>query len=682
MKIRGRRVLICDCEGTTSPDAQLLAEALACDPPVVHRQLCRAEIDRVRAAVVAGEPLMIACLQEAPLFAAVAREANASAPPPAFADIRDRAGWSREGKWAGPKIAALLAEAALPLQPAPAVNLASQGRVLVYGDGEVALAAADRLSRRLSVTALLRQPADAVPPRDRKVAIYRGTLRQASGVLGSFSLVVDGFAAATPSSRAVLRFQQASDGATISSDLLLDLSGGPALFPAPRRRDGYLRAEPSDPVAIERALFELVELVGDFEKPRYLRIDPSICAHQRNGIVGCDLCLSVCPTAALAPAGDHIEVDAKICDGAGACASVCPTGAIVFDLPRGGGVLRRLETLSSAYRSAGGRDFVLLVHDAAWGGECLSLIARNGPGLPANVIPFAVGGETGGIAQIGLDFLLAALTLGATQVRLLAGPEAADEAAPLRQHVQAIQHIFAGLGWMGDRVLLDLAPDPLAFAQDLYSRETPPAVPPSSADLQTGGKRDRQRNALAHLRRHAPVPADVLAMPAGAPFGEIIVDAGRCTLCLACVGACPTGALSDDPGRPLLAFRESDCVQCGLCRRTCPEDAVTLSPRLLLGEAADRRRILQEDTPFPCIRCGKPFASAALIDRLTERMAGHAMFAGAGGTDVLKMCEDCRVGFHFSEARAPMAGGERPLPRTTDDYLRERLSRQTDKDEA
>ena len=66
----------------------------------------------------------------------------------------------------------------------------------------------------------------------------------------------------------------------------------------------------------------------------------------------------------------------------------------------------------------------------------------------------------------------------------------------------------------------------------------------------------------------------------GAPFGGVKLNVEGCTLCHACVTACPTGALSDNPDRAMLRFTESLCVQCGLCESTCPEKVITLEPRL------------------------------------------------------------------------------------------------------
>src|SRR3546814_4729385 len=82
--------------------------------------------------------------------------------------------------------------------------------------------------------------------------------------------------------------------------------------------------------------------------------------------------------------------------------------------------------------------------------------------------------------------------------------------------------------------------------------------------------------ALRHLHEKAPEPVDLLPLAPGAPFGRIAVDTAGCTLCLACVSACPTGALLDDENRPWLGFREEACVQCGLCRATCPEKVIAL----------------------------------------------------------------------------------------------------------
>ena len=99
----------------------------------------------------------------------------------------------------------------------------------------------------------------------------------------------------------------------------------------------------------------------------------------------------------------------------------------------------------------------------------------------------------------------------------------------------------------------------------------------------------------------------------------------------------------DTPEFPRLRFLERNCVQCGLCVRTCPEDALSLNPRLLLTADVRRDRTLNEAEPFHCIKCGKPFGTRQMIDSMTSRLSGHAMFAGGHALRRIQMCADCRV---------------------------------------
>ena len=90
---------------------------------------------------------------------------------------------------------------------------------------------------------------------------------------------------------------------------------------------------PAGPKALAPVLNELRDLVGEFEKPKYFRYDPDICAHGRSGLNGCRRCIDACPTQAISSLGGIIEVDAYLCQGAGSCASACPSGAIRYAYP-------------------------------------------------------------------------------------------------------------------------------------------------------------------------------------------------------------------------------------------------------------------------------------------------------------------------------------------------------------
>jgi len=113
-------------------------------------------------------------------------------------------------------------------------------------------------------------------------------------------------------------------------------------------------------------------------------------------------------------------------------------------------------------------------------------------------------------------------------------------------------------------------------------------------------------------------------------------------MCLSCVSACPASALQDNVLLPQLRFIEKNCVQCGLCATTCPEDAIELAPRLATGPQRKEARVLNEMQPYACIRCGKPFGTLKAIEAMLGKLAGHSMFQGAA-LERLKMCADCRV---------------------------------------
>jgi ferredoxin len=664
-----QHILLCSCEDTMPLDAAAVRRGCAQARLTTGRQFCRAELERFRQAADAGGQVIVACAQEAPLFAEVADDAGSPAAL-SFVNVREHAGWSSEAAEAGPKMAALIAAAAEPAPDYPMVSLSSEGVILVYGRDERAIEAAALLKDALDVTVMITQPRDLAPPRMTDFPVVKGTVRNAKGVLGGFELVVDDYATPAPSSRGALAFGESRNGAVSTCDLVLDLSGGAALFPAHDLRDGYLRANPGDPAAVLRAVLKARDLVGTFDKPRYVTYMADLCAHARSRIVGCHRCLDLCPTGAITPAGDHVAIDAAICAGCGQCAAACPTGAAAYALPPADALVRKLRTLLSVCREAGGTTPVLLIHDETHGAPLIDALARHGDGLPANVLPVAVNAVT----QVGLDALAAAFAYGATAVRFLLRGKPLHDTAGLTQTIGLAETILTGLGFGTGRVGTIETDDPFALGETLRATGFVPAATHPASFTAVGGKRDVMRLALRELQRVAPAPVDVIALPAGAPFGRVDVNVEGCTLCLSCVSACPTGALSDDRERPMLRFTEDACVQCGLCKATCPEKVITLTPQLDFRAATAAARVLKEEEPFPCIRCGKPFGVRSSIERVTAKLEGrHWMFRNsAPRLDLVKMCEDCRVVAVSAEDFDPYGVPPRPKVRTTDDYLRER----------
>ena len=644
-----KTLLVCDCLGSQTLNADALREATGLSGNSCYRSLCVDQLDAAASAITQGD-VVIACQQEAHRFADLAEEAGADTPT--FVDIRDRAGWTDDPTDTTPKMAALIADAMLS-EPLPkSIDIVTEGTCLLIGPTEQALAAAEKLADILAVTVLLEPGADVAPVTAYDCVI--GTLHSAAGSLGRFEVRINAFQQSTLGGRGTPALTEPRDGAMSHCDVILDLTGGAPLFPAPEKRDGYLRADPKSQPAVADAILAASQMVGTFEKPLYVRMEPSICAHSRAEKPACSNCLNVCPTGAITSAGDHVEVDPLICAGCGACSAVCPSGAISYDAPNPDHIFRRINTLASAYRKAGGVNPTLLVHDDH-GAEMISLAARHGRGLPAHVIPM----EVSALSGFGHAEMLGALASGFAGVNILLGPKTERDALDP-------QWVLADAISPGKINLLDIA-DPDGLSDWLFDQPTAETLPDAILPLGT-------RRQIARLSAKALNPnAATLPLPEGAPYGAVVVDTDACTLCLACVSLCPSGALADNTDMPQLRFQEDACLQCGLCTNVCPENAITLQPQLDLTDAALSQTVLNEEEPFACVECGSLFGVKSTVEKITEKLAGnHAMFGNPQAARMIQMCDNCRINAQYHSTNNPFASGERPRPRTTDDYLSKR----------
>jgi ferredoxin len=157
-------------------------------------------------------------------------------------------------------------------------------------------------------------------------------------------------------------------------------------------------------------------------------------------------------------------------------------------------------------------------------------------------------------------------------------------------------------------------------------------------------KRQLLRTAINHLVEEAPNRRKAVALPKGAPFGQIRVDKSACTMCMSCVAVCPTAALREGQGLPQLNFSEWSCIQCGLCETACPEDAIRTEARFLYDDRQrSEPRLLHEEQPMCCISCGKPFATRSTLEAMMRKLEGHWMFQGEAERRRLEMCDTCRV---------------------------------------
>lgn len=507
----------------------------------------------------------------------------------------------------------------------PWLRYDSEGCLLIIGDGDLAFSAAKKLVNSLHIVVLTKAaPVYGTAPDG--IACVQGELVELSGYLGNFVAKVKGkdralnLALLCPVERE--RF-----------DLVLDLSQPPH-FSMEIPPLGYY-APGSDTAALSKAMTELSALKGVFHKPRFFKYSPSLCAHGRYGIKGCNRCLEVCPTQAITENGDKIRIDPYLCQGCGTCMLVCPSGAV-------------------SYNPDLDRDYIDYI--------CRELIACPNPSetrvifcdariTPAQLAELDLGSnvilvELSELATQGMEAWLIALANGAGEVALLGAEYVTSHTLEaLQQQLGYTQSMLAGIGYDPGRVRLLRLHDGEGLIEATATAPNTQALAAVSFN-RLNGKRKNIEKALQRLVASAPTQcvSDV-RLGANAPFGGLAVDKQKCSLCMGCVKSCPTNALrrAGNLANPRLGFVEGLCVQCGICAAACPEQALELLPRITLDQKQrNETQILNESPPFNCVSCGKPFTTKAIVALMSKRLKDNPFFQGEE-MNKLKQCPDCRA---------------------------------------
>lgn len=124
-------------------------------------------------------------------------------------------------------------------------------------------------------------------------------------------------------------------------------------------------------------------------------------------------------------------------------------------------------------------------------------------------------------------------------------------------------------------------------------------------------------------------------------FCRTRLNESRCTGCASCELSCPTGTLeSKDLGkRRIFNYSHYQCICCGACVHTCPEDAAELRHEVGLKRFFQivKKQMIREVDMEPCQTCGALFVPEPLLDKIGKTFT-H---------DYLNNCPNCRKKNHM-----------------------------------
>lgn len=367
----------------------------------------------------------------------------------------------------------------------------------------------------------------------------------------------------------------------------------------------------------ERTLLEFLQSKSPkYRYTNYINYDSSICQYDKRREECCGKCAELCPSVAILKDESKRElVFSQVdCVGCGDCVSVCPSGSLEFTpLPSAS-----FWALLDFYK---GKKILLV--DEKFALESLEI------SLDKNVLPLVLNS-----AQLNETTLLALLQASGANITLCATrlSKGNEDAIALLNDIFEKKFSKKAIFVANETKNLQTALEKCEFIDDLRFDL------PKSPML----KREHFAKRLAHI-----VGDDDLGVVKSGEwvrYGQIKVDESRCTLCLACVGACNVGALVADSKDNSLKFNASLCTTCAYCVKSCAEpDTIALERSgIELNAAYFGFRTLASDELFACVECGKEFATKKAVERVASLM--KSKFAGdEKRLKTLYCCAECKA---------------------------------------
>jgi len=276
LEIDNNKILVCNCENTMKIDEDALSKSCKLEKKCkVYSNLCGSELDTVSEQMTSSneenKELLIACTQQEEVFEKLAEKNNFQAPK--TFNIREYAGWSKEGEKTIPKMAALINSSVKKILKTPSLTLNSLGRCFIYtnyknGDNslEVAYDFCKKLSQHLGVTLMIANCEEEIILEPQNFKITKGNINKAQGYFSQFKLEINDFSEALPSSKSNIEFGEYFKSVDTECDIIIDLSENTPMFTGHHKRDGYFRASTNSPKDLLEIFAKSIDMIGEFEK--------------------------------------------------------------------------------------------------------------------------------------------------------------------------------------------------------------------------------------------------------------------------------------------------------------------------------------------------------------------------------------------------------------------------------
>ena len=275
-----KTILMCSCEDTMRLDTAAVERGCRNERDQRPSGICAVPNSTGSATPPATEAADRRLHAGAPLFRGL-RPANVRSGID-FVNIRETAGWSKKARQPGRRWRPCLRPPPRLCRTFPLVTLSSDGVILIYGRDESAIEAGKLLADHLDVTVMITRP-----PRSRRrrhlISRRQGNDPQRQGLFWRLRTHHRRFCRAPRPPRAMRSIFEPRAMARLRAAISCSISpAARRCFPRTTCATAICAPIRGDPAAMLRAVLKARDLVGSFDKPKYINFTAELCAHSRS----------------------------------------------------------------------------------------------------------------------------------------------------------------------------------------------------------------------------------------------------------------------------------------------------------------------------------------------------------------------------------------------------------------